>query len=181
MNVTIYESTSLIGGNCKTIIDGEFRYDTGAHRLHDKDSTVTNEIKSLIGDSLLKVTSPSKIYFEGRAFNFPINTKDIIFKFDLKNLSKILIENTWIRLRKRKNPNHFKDVAYSSYGKTISEIFLIPYTEKLWGRKADMLDISIRGGRLKSLDLKSVIKHMFKRSNNNSDHYGGDFYYPIRL
>ena len=25
MNVTIYESTSLIGGNCKTITDGEFR------------------------------------------------------------------------------------------------------------------------------------------------------------
>ena len=71
MNVTIYESTSLIGGNCKTIIDGEFRYDTGAHRLHDKDSTVTNEIKSLLGDSLLKVSSPSKIYFEGRFFNFP--------------------------------------------------------------------------------------------------------------
>ena len=53
MNVTIYESTSLIGGNCKTIIDGKFRYDTGAHRLHDKDSIVTNEIKSLLGDSLL--------------------------------------------------------------------------------------------------------------------------------
>ena len=83
MNVTIYESTSLIGGNCKTIIDGEFRYDTGAHRLHDKDSKVTNEIKSLLGDSLLKVSSPSKIYFEGRSFNFPINIKDIIFKFDL--------------------------------------------------------------------------------------------------
>ena len=41
MNVAIYESTSQIGGNCKTIIDGEFRYDTGAHRLHDKIRTVS--------------------------------------------------------------------------------------------------------------------------------------------
>ena len=54
-----------IGGNCKTIIDGEFRYDTGAHRLHDKDSTVTNEIKSLLGDSLLKVSSPVKYILRG--------------------------------------------------------------------------------------------------------------------
>ena len=138
MNVTIYESTSLIGGNCKTIIDGEFRYDTGAHRLHDKDSMVTNEIKSLLGDSLLRVSSPSKIYFEGRSFNFPISIKDIIFRFDLKTLSKILIENIWTRLRKTSCPQHFKDVAYSSYGKTISDMFLIPYTEKLWGQKADM-------------------------------------------
>ena len=65
MNVTIYESTSLIGGNCKTITDGEFRYDTGAHRLHDKDSMVTNEIKSLLGDSLLKVSSPVKYILRG--------------------------------------------------------------------------------------------------------------------
>ena len=41
-----------------------------------------------------------------------------------------------------------------------------------------MLDISITGGRLKSLDLKSTIKDIFKRGNNNSDHYEGDFYYP---
>ena len=179
MNVTIYESTSLIGGNCKTIIDGEFRYDTGAHRLHDKDSMVTNEIKSLLGDSLLKVSSPSKIYFEGRFFNFPINIKDIFFKFDIKTLSKILIQNIWIRLKKSKSPQHFKDVAYYSYGKTISDMFLVPYTEKLWGQKADALDISITGGRLKSLDLKSIITDMFKRKNNNSGHYEGDFYYPV--
>ena len=178
MNVTIYESASLIGGNCKTIIDGKFRYDTGAHRLHDKDTTVTNEIKSLLGDSLLKVSSPSKIYFEGRSFNFPINIKDIIFKFDLKTLSKILLENILNRLRITRTPQHFEDVAYSSYGKTISDMFLIPYTEKLWGRKADMLDISITGGRLKSLDLKSIIKDMFKRKTRNSGHYEGDFYYP---
>ena len=178
MNVTIYESTSLIGGNCKTIIDGEFRYDTGAHRLHDKDSMVTNEIKSLLGDSLLKVSSPSKIYFEGRFFNFPINIKDIFFKFDIKTLLKILIQNIWIRLKKSKRPQHFKDVAYYSYGKTISDMFLIPYTEKLWVQKADMLDISIAGGRLKSLDIKSIITGLLKRKNNNSDHYEGDFYYP---
>ena len=54
MKVTIYESTSLIGGNCKTITDGEFRYDTGAHRLHDKDSKVTNEIKSLLAELINK-------------------------------------------------------------------------------------------------------------------------------
>ena len=179
MNVTIYESTSLIGGNCKTIIDGEFRYDTGAHRLHDKDRMVTNEIKSLLGDSLLKVSSPSKIYFEGRFFNFPINIKDIFFKFGIKTLSKILIQNIWIRLKKSKSPQHFKDAAYNSYGKTISDMFLIPYTEKLWGRKADTLDISITGGRLKSLDLKSIIVDMFKWDNNNSGHYEGDFYYPV--
>ena len=134
MNVTIYESTSLIGGNCKTIIDGEFRYDTGAHRLHDKDSTVTNEIKSLLGDSLLKVSSPSKIYFEGRSFNFPINIKDIIFKFDLKTLSKILVENIWTRLRKQEVRNILRTLPIVVTEK-LSLICFLSHTLKNYGVK----------------------------------------------
>ena len=60
-------------------------------------------------------------------------------------------------------------------------MFLIPYTEKLWGQKADVLDISITGGRLKSLDLKSIIIDMFKRKNNNSGHYGATFTTPYQV
>ena len=45
LNPIIYEKSGAIGGNCRTIVDGEFRYDTGAHRFHDKNDRVTSEIK----------------------------------------------------------------------------------------------------------------------------------------
>ena len=35
IDVSIFEASESIGGNCKTLIDGDFRYDTGAHRFHD--------------------------------------------------------------------------------------------------------------------------------------------------
>ena len=49
IDVSVFEASSSIGGNCKTLIDGEFRYDTGAHRLHDKNKSITKEIKTLLG------------------------------------------------------------------------------------------------------------------------------------
>ena len=63
IDVSVFEASSSIGGNCKTLIDGGFRYDTGAHRLHDKNKSITNEIITLLGNDLSRVcllyTSPS--------------------------------------------------------------------------------------------------------------------------
>ena len=48
----IFEGSGQIGGNCRTITDGDFKYDTGAHRFHDKNEEVTSEKKQLTHISL---------------------------------------------------------------------------------------------------------------------------------
>ena len=42
---TIYEANDCIGGNSTTLRHGDFLYDSGAHRLHDKDASVTEELQ----------------------------------------------------------------------------------------------------------------------------------------
>ena len=71
--VSIYELSNRVGGNSKTITKGDFRYDTGAHRLHDKHPMVTSLIKELLGKDLMKIDAPSKIYHKGRLIDFPLN------------------------------------------------------------------------------------------------------------
>ena len=58
------------------------------------------------------------------------------------------------------NPRNFKELASNNYGKTLSNLFLINYTEKLWGEQATNLDASISGGRLKNLELYSILKNL---------------------
>ena len=178
IDVSVFEASSSIGGNCKTFIDGEFRYDTGAHRLHDKNKSITNEIITLLGNDLSRVTAPSKIYYEQKFYNFPIKVSDLVSKLSFSIIVQIIYENISIRLKRKESIKNFRDLAYNSYGKTISEMFLIPYTEKLWGDDAQNLDTSITGGRLKELNLRSLIKDMVKSGENDSDHMEGDFYYP---
>ena len=73
----IFESSKFIGGNCRTLEINEFKIDTGAHRFHDKIPNVTNEIKKIMENQLLKVSSPSKIFHDNELINFPLQSIDI--------------------------------------------------------------------------------------------------------
>ena len=177
-DVKIYEASNATGGNCKTIIDGEFRFDTGAHRLHDKIGYVTNEIKKLLGDDLQLVNAPSKIYLNNNFIDFPIKLGDVFQKMDISTILNVISENIFNNIKQERKINSFKHFAYKKYGETLSKLVLIPYTEKLWGKNSDELDPVISGGRLKSLNILSAINSNFRLYKNNSKHFEGEFYYP---
>ena len=59
----LYESESKIGGNCKTFEFDGCKYDTGAHRFHNKNNIATQAVKDLIGDDLISVVAPSCLLY----------------------------------------------------------------------------------------------------------------------
>ena len=172
----LFESTNQIGGNAKTLQFDEFLFDTGAHRLHDKDENVTKDIKKILNGAINEVSAPSKIFYSNQFIDFPIRAGDILKKISYKTIFKILSENI-INLASKSNNNNFKELAYSNYGKTLADLFLINYTEKLWGEPAEKLNSSISGGRLKNLNFCSAIKEIIMGDSSNN-HLDGDFLYP---
>ena len=177
IQVSIFELSNSVGGNSRTISNGEFRYDTGAHRLHNKHSSVTQMVKELLGEDLKIVNVPSKIYHNGSMVDFPLNIVNLIQCLQTSDLLKIIKENLLNRINPNKDIKSFKDLAYHSYGSTLSELFLINYTEKLWGKDSSDLDPNISGERLKNLDFFSVIKSLFF-GKHNTKHLDGSFFYP---
>tara|TARA_B110000196_G_C21143128_1_gene664943 strand:+ start:1395 stop:2714 length:1320 start_codon:yes stop_codon:yes gene_type:complete len=178
LTAQILEGSSELGGNCRTISFGEFMYDTGAHRFHDKNKDVTDIIKTLMGDELLKVNSPSKIFWKKKLINFPLEFSNIFKTLDKTIIIKIFLENIINIFSSNKDNMNFKELSYKNYGKTLAELFLINYTEKLWGLKANDLNNKITGDRLKGLNLSSIIEDLFKKNNINQKHLDGSFYYP---
>jgi protoporphyrinogen oxidase len=177
-NFSIYEKSSEVGGNCKTIKNGEFRFDTGAHRFHDKHDDVTFLVKDLLKGSLLKVNKPSQIYHRGSMINFPVEIPDVIQKVSSQDLKNILKDLFILPFKKQKMPDDFKQMAYSNYGKTISNLFLLNYTEKLWGEKTQNLSIKISGGRLRSHNFSDILKSILFKDRLDQNHLDGEFYYP---
>ena len=90
---SIFELSNYVGGNSKTITNGEFRYDTGAHRLHNKHSSATQMVKELIGEDLKLVNVPSKIYHNGSMVDFPLNISNLLDSLKTSDLLKIIKEN----------------------------------------------------------------------------------------
>ena len=67
----LYEKTARLGGLCQTLHYQKHSYDTGAHRFHNRDPEITNDLKGLLGDALFEVSRPSKVFMGGRFIDFP--------------------------------------------------------------------------------------------------------------
>lgn len=188
LNFTIFEAGEHVGGNCRTLKikgtdcrprvsqNGDFRFDTGAHRFHDKDPQVTEEVKNLLGDDLLRVEAPSEIFFEGKFYRFPLLLSDLVEKLETKTLLKIAWENLYSNPKKQ--VENFEEFAINQYGKTLAERFLLNYSEKLWGQPPSNLSTAITGNRLKGLDLRSFLRSTVLGTPQNPKHLDGSFFYP---
>ena len=56
---TIFEAQPRPGGLSVTFEHEGFLFDSGAHRFHDKDPSITRDVRGLLGDDLRVVIGPA--------------------------------------------------------------------------------------------------------------------------
>ena len=171
----LFEANKIFGGNCITYNHNEFYFDSGAHRLHDKDTQTTNLFKSLLHKNLKRINVPSQIYRDGKFIDFPISPFNLIKYF---GIIKCIREGIKIIFNKKNDENSFKSLVERKYGKEISKLFLLEYSEKLWGEKAENLSKNIAGKRLKGLNIYTFIIELFLGNKKKTKHLDGSFLYP---
>jgi protoporphyrinogen oxidase len=186
---TIYEASGRVGGNCVTFEHGDFLFDSGAHRFHDKDAPATEEIKKLLGSELKKINIHSQIFDRGKFVDFPLSPLNLLRNLGLFTFLKAAFEVIGLRIwsgnhhkgRKKKEPHeNFESFALQTYGPTLARRFLLNYSEKLWGIPCGKLSPDIAGKRMKGLNLNTFIKEALLGSKAKTEHLDGSFYYPDR-
>lgn len=175
---TIYEATNRVGGNCVTLKHGDFLFDSGAHRFHDGDAEVTEEIIRLLGGNLRKIEAPSQIYHHGKLINFPLTPLNLLKNLGVSTFTKAGLEVLRSRLGRRDLNSNFEQFALHTYGNTIADRFLLHYSEKLWGIPCHEISPSIAGKRMKGLTLRTFFKEAFHGKKTSTEHLDGAFYYP---
>jgi protoporphyrinogen oxidase len=174
----LYEANHRVGGNCVTFQHGEFLFDSGAHRFHDKDPDVTEEVRFLLGDNLRRNKAPSKIFFGGKLFDFPLSPLNLLGTLGPLTFTRAGVELLLSRLKPLNIDPSFEEFAVRTYGGTIAYRFLLNYSEKLWGTQASHLSPVIAGTRMKGLNLKTFITEAFKGKDAKIKHLDGSFLYP---
>ena len=175
---TIFEASDHAGGNCITFTHGEFRFDSGAHRFHDKIPEVTAEMRALLDHDFQKIDAPSSIYFNGRFIDFPLSPLNLLRRLGIRTFCKAGIELLAGRLSRAGKNGSFQNFAVRTYGRSIAEFFLLGYSEKLWGLPSVRLSPKIAGSRMKGLDLKAFIIEALRGQKAKTEHLDGAFYYP---
>lgn len=174
----LFEAASSVGGNCRTLSLGPFRFDTGAHRIHDRDPLVAREVRSLLGDALHRVTAPSHVFSRGRLVAFPLRPLDLARHLGARGTLRAGLDLLAARARLEGGGEDFESHAVRAYGRTIAREFLLDYSEKLWGLPSTRLAPLVAGRRLQGLGLRSVLLEALRGGAAATRHLDGSFLYP---
>lgn len=124
----ILEKNERLGGLCRTIIDQGYTFDPhGAHILFSKNKKILALEKKLLGQNLRTRFRSSRIFFKDRLIKYP-------FENDLGSLDK---QDTFDCLigyinNSSAKPTNLNEWFYYTFGKGISEKYLLPYNKKIW-------------------------------------------------
>ncbi|NMC36086.1 NAD(P)-binding protein [Candidatus Beckwithbacteria bacterium] len=177
--LTLYEAQAQVGGTCQTFKFEGFRYDSGAHRFHDKNPRITKEVVSLMGKDLKKIYVPTQIYQNGKFIDFPLRPINLFKHLGPITFIKAGFEVVFNQLFSSRQKRSFADFAITTYGQTIANLLLLKYSARLWGRPCQQLSLSIGGKRFKGLNLKSFLTEALLGEKARIEHLeGASFYYP---
>lgn len=181
LNFDLYEASHRIGGNCITLIHGDFRFDSGAHRFHAKDPNITQDLLALMGERMPQIHAPSQIYSQQKFIDFPLTPLNLVRNLGAKELlvagGQFL--KSKLKAKKKNSLPSFEELAVLTYGKTIAQRFLLNYSQKLWGMPPAQLSPEVAGKRLAGLNLRTFIKEALQGNKAKTEHIDGSFYYPI--
>lgn len=178
VSCVLYEAADRLGGNAITLEHDGFRYDSGAHRFHDRLPAVTRHIHSLLGADLHPVDAPSRIHLNGTFVDFPLSPWDLLTKLPVRTVLRSSLDLVAARLRRRRACRNLEDYAVRAYGRTVATTFLTNYSLKLWGLSSDRLSTAAAGKRLRGLGWRTFLLDAFRGAQARATHLDGRFFYP---
>ncbi|MEM1558103.1 MAG: FAD-dependent oxidoreductase [Thermoproteota archaeon] len=155
-DVTVLEKESILGGLMRSINEEGFTFDIGgSHVIFSKDAEVLELMLKLLGNNKVRNRRNTAILYKGRLVKYPFENglSDLPLVENISCLVHFLIA----RIKREKKYTNLKEFFYNSFGKAISEKYLIPYNEKIWKMRVEDISLDFIG-RLPNPKTIDVIK-----------------------
>jgi protoporphyrinogen oxidase len=178
---TVIEKNDRVGGLSRTFEYGEFRTDLGPHRFYSKNRYLYDVAEELLGESWKKVQRLTRFYVNGIFFLYPVELKSALRSVGLKKAFAILADYLLEQSKKMFNktkPASFEEQVVSDFGRTLAELNLLNYTEKIWGLPCSEISPDWAKQRIKGLSLKEVMKKALMKSKEGPKTLADEFHYP---
>ncbi len=161
MPVVIFESEKQAGGIAKTIQYKGFRFDIGGHRFFTKQLIVFHLWQSLLGEDLLIRPRLSRIFYNGRYFDYPLKPLNVLKNIGVAESVYILLSYLWRKIRPIVPEKSLADWVTNRFGDRLFIVFFKTYTEKVWGVACSSLGAQWAAQRIKGLSLRTAVLNMF--------------------
>lgn len=172
-SLTILEAAGEPGGYCKTVLRDGFVWDYSGHFFHFRHPEIESWLRQrMVGQDIRTVHKRSFIRFAGRDIDFP-------FQKNIHQLPRQDFIDCLVDLYFREDagdPDSFRDMLVSRFGRGIADKFLIPYNRKLYACDLGDLDPGAMGRFFPHADIADIIRNM--RAPDAAS-YNATFTYPL--
>ena len=191
--VTVLEESGKFGGISRTVEYHGNRMDMGGHRFFTKDKSVNAWWDAMLPKQgapaaddimlnrratlteggpdpekedrvMLRRNRVSRIFFNGKFFDYPITLKAETFK-NMGLGTTVVAGFSYIKsaLFKREEKS-LEDFYIHRFGRKLYSMFFEHYTENLWGRHPSEIDPSWGAQRVKGVSIRAVLKNAIEKS-----------------
>lgn len=168
----IIEKESEPGGYCRTIKEKDYVWDYAGHFYHFK----TQEFKDLFNklmekEPIVDNIKNTNILYKNLKIDYPFQTN--IHMLEKEEFIDCLYD--LFNKDEKEQYDNFLDMLYGKFGRSIVELFLKPYNEKLYATNLKNLDVDAMGRFFPYADKEAIIKNMRVQSSKT---YNDSFLYP---
>lgn len=162
--VTVYEAADQVGGIAMTVERDGFRFDLGGHRFFTKVQEVQDLWNEIMGDEFLRRPRLSRIYWNRKFLDYPLNGMDVVKKLGPVELTRAGLSYIKAAVLRRVRPQPERTLEQwvtNRFGRRLFELFFKTYTEKVWGTSTAEMPADWAAQRIKDLSFVSAAKDAF--------------------
>ena len=154
---TLFEADGSVGGIAKTIEFNGYRFDLGGHRFFTKLGPVQRLWEDMLGHDFLTRPRLSRIYYEGKFFEYPIAARDVVGRLGLIEATRCAFSYLWASRNRNAEAHSFEEWVTTRFGRRLYDAFFRSYTEKVWGIPGSEIRSLWAAQRIKNFSLGKAI------------------------
>src|SRR6201987_1503207 len=165
--VIVLESTDQVGGIARTQVPDGYRFDLGGHRFFTKAKEVDRLWHEIMKEEFLRRPRQSRIYWNNKFLEYPLQGMDVIKKLGPVDLTKALVSYLWAAVKPKGREDTFEQWVTNRFGRWLFNQFFKSYTEKVWGVSTAEIRSEWAAQRIKGLSFFAAAKSAFFGNKGN--------------
>jgi protoporphyrinogen oxidase len=165
--VIVLESTDQVGGIARTEVREGYRFDLGGHRFFTKSREVDDLWHEVLGDEFLRRPRQSRIYWNHKFLEYPLQGMDVVRKLGPVDLTKAVLSYLVAAVKPRGREDTFEEWVCNRFGRWLFNQYFKSYTEKVWGVSTSEIRSEWAAQRIKGLSFLAAARSAFFGNRGN--------------
>ena len=167
--VTVLEGDDVVGGISRTVQYNGFRFDLGGHRFFTKIPPVKKLWREILGPEFIQVPRLSRIFYNGRYFDYPLRPMNAILGLGPWNAMLIVLSYLKWHYRPYAVEENFEQWVTNRFGRRLYRAFFKTYTEKVWGMPCTEIRAEWAAQRIQGLSLARAVLNATQLNRRDRD------------